>query len=96
MPREDGLEFAMELILWVVDEDSALNAFGVRLPLLLDLFHKSSLGPKPKLDMVGKLGSLKFASCQLSLSAFKRLFTCSDTCSKRVSSPREDAKDRWR
>lgn len=60
------------------------------------LLNTSSLEPNPRSDIVGKLGSLKFASCQLSLSALKRLFTIPWTCSKRESSPREEAKDIWR
>lgn len=51
-----------------------------------------------RLGMDGMPGSLKFASCHESLMAFRRLFTCSDTCSNRLSSPREEALDRvrWR
>jgi hypothetical protein len=71
---------------------SELNPRGVAGPLLFDL-KKSSLEPKLKLGMVGILGSLKFESCQLSLIAFRRLFTCSETCSNRESSPKEEAQD---
>ena len=56
---------------------------------------KSSLEEKLKLGIEGT-ESLKFESCQLSLIAFSRLFTCSDTCSNRESSPSEEAIDRER
>ena len=88
---EKEVELARKLILWLVGGSG--TPLGVFVPLLrLDL-KKSSLEPKLKLGMVGILGSLKFESCQLSLMAFNRLLTCSEICSKRESSPREEAQD---
>jgi hypothetical protein len=85
-PLEDEFELTRKLVLWLEPRESIFNPLGdgARVDL-----KKSSLEPKLKLDMVGRLGSLKFESCQLSLIAFSRLFTCSETFSNRVSSPRE-------
>jgi hypothetical protein len=60
--------------------------------LALRFLNISALDVKLKFGNEG-LGSLKFESAQLSLRAFSLLLTCSWTLSKRVSSPREDAKD---
>jgi hypothetical protein len=92
---EEEVECARKLTLLLLSVVSTFDSLGVAVPLLFGL-NKSSLEPKLKLGSVGMLGSLKFASCQLSLRAFSRLFAITCTFSKRESSPREDAKDLWR
>lgn len=73
-----------------------VSSFAIRgVDMAFCLRNKSSLEEKLKLGMEGT-ESLKFESCQLSLIAFSRLFTCSDTFSNRESSPREEAIDRER
>lgn len=46
-----------------------------------------------RLAIEGILGSLTLDSAQLSLNAFSLLFTCAETSAKRVSSPRDEARD---
>ena len=68
---------------------------GLDVVLALRFLNISVLDAKLKFGNEG-LGSLKLESAQLSRRAFSLLLTCSWTLSKRVSSPREDAKDRVR
>lgn len=74
-------------------------ALGARslVPLLVGFrvteLARSRMKSGVRLDIDGMLGSLTLESAQLSLKALNLLFTCAETSAKRVSSPREEARD---
>jgi hypothetical protein len=91
--RDGALELLAKKLTRMFEGASPLASRGVEPPFCFR--NMSSLEVKLKFGIEGT-DNLKFESCQLSLIAFKRLFTCSDTCSNRESSPSDEASERER